>query len=94
MSIVNIVYSGLPLVVIIVFLLSLSGWTMPVLVIALVVVSAMMMPFASVTLDGLVNSVNFPCVQIIAPLMENVMKLLQYVTVHRVILVRDASAAM
>ena len=67
---------------------------MLVLVIALAVVNAWMMGFASVTLDGLVNSVTFPCVQITAPPMGYVMKLLQYVIVHLVIQVGITSAAV
>lgn len=67
---------------------------MLVLVIALAVVNAMMMVFASVILDGSVNSVNLLCVPIIVLPMEYVMKLLQCVIVHLVILVGDDSAAV
>lgn len=67
---------------------------MLVLVIALAVVNAMMMVFASVILDGSVNSVNLLRVPIIVLPMEYVMKLLQCVIVHLVILVGDDSAAV
>jgi hypothetical protein len=67
---------------------------MLVLVIALGVVSVMMVVLACATLDGLVNSATVPCVQIIAPPMGSVMMLLQYVLVHLVILVGDASTVL
>lgn len=65
---------------------------MLVLVIALAVVSVLMVVLVCVTLDGLVNSVTVLCVQVIAPPMGSVMKLLQYVLVLLVILVSDTTA--